>query len=152
MGGSPKCDGASAVQVHMTNTASTPAEALEGAYPVKVFKTALRDGSAGGGVHPGGMGVARELILLEDAVVSIQSERRHFAPKGVAGGGDGKCGSNLLRRLDGSEVILPGRCTFKAKKGETVIIKTPGGGGWGYPSPLTPHSNKGNPARTLEHS
>jgi N-methylhydantoinase B len=131
MGGSPKCDGASAVQVHMTNTASTPTEALESAYPVRVLKTALREGSGGAGAHAGGMGVTREFMVLEDAVVSIQSERRRFAPRGIAGGSDGKCGSNLLRRLDGSEVSLPGRCTFKAQKGQTVIINTPGGGGWG---------------------
>ncbi len=134
MGGSPRCDGASAVQVHMTNTASTPTEALESAYPVRVLKTALREGSGGAGAHPGGMGVARELMFLEDAVVSIQSERRRFPPKGLAGGKDGKCGSNMLRRNDGSEVPLPGRCTFKAQKGETVIINTPGGGGYGSPT------------------
>jgi len=131
MGGSPKCDGASAVQVHMTNTATTPVEALESAYPIRVVKTALRDGSGGEGFHPGGMGLAREFLFLEDAVVSIQSERRRLPPKGIGGGNDGKCGSNLLRRIDGTTIELPGRCTFNALKGERLIINTPGGGGWG---------------------
>lgn len=45
MGGNPKCDGASAVQIHMTNTATTPVETLESAYPIRVIKTSLRDGS-----------------------------------------------------------------------------------------------------------
>jgi N-methylhydantoinase B len=150
MGASPTCDGASAVQVHMTNTATTPTEALESAYPVRVLKTALRAGSGGAGVHSGGMGLCREILLLEDAVVSVQSERRRFPPQGIAGGRDGMCGSNLLRRIDGTEVSLPGRYTRKVQKGETIIIQTPGGGGWGHPPRprQAPHSNTDSPAKT----
>jgi N-methylhydantoinase B len=117
MGGGPRHRGASAVHVHMTNTATTPTEVLENAYPIRVLKTALREGSGGAGQHPGGMGVTRELLLLEDAVVSIQSERRRFPPKGIAGGSDAACGQNLLRRMDGAEVPLPSRTTFQASKG-----------------------------------
>jgi N-methylhydantoinase B len=134
MGAGPRYPGASGVHVHMTNTATTPTEVLENAYPIRILKTALREGSGGNGLHPGGMGVSRELLLLEDAVVSIQSERRRFPPKGIAGGSDGICGQNLLRRMDGTEMALPGRTTFQASKGETVVINTPGGGGWGKPS------------------
>ncbi|MDY6973790.1 MAG: hydantoinase B/oxoprolinase family protein [Thermodesulfobacteriota bacterium] len=131
MGGGPQCEGASGVHVHMTNTANTPTEVLESAYPVRVLKSALREGSGGSGLYSGGMGLTRELLLLENAVVSIQSDRRRFAPKGAAGGGDAKCGYNLLRRIDGTDELLPGRTTFQAYKGETIIINTPGGGGWG---------------------
>jgi N-methylhydantoinase B len=153
MGGSPHCNGASGVQVHMTNTANTPTEALESSYPLRVLQTALRDGSGGAGAHPGGLGVTREFELLEDAVVSIQSERRHFPPKGIAGGDDGMCGLNVLRRKDGTEVKLPGRCTFKAQKGERIVIKTPGGGGWGYSSnSAIPRSSKDSRARSQERS
>jgi N-methylhydantoinase B len=131
MGATPQSQGASGVHVHMTNTATTPTEVLENAYPIRVLSTKLRDGSGGAGLYSGGMGVTRELLFLEDAVVSIQSERRHLAPKGIAGGANGSCGKNVLRRLDGTEIPLPGRTTFQARKGETVIIHTPGGGGWG---------------------
>jgi N-methylhydantoinase B len=131
MGAGPGCQGASAVHVHMTNTATTPTEVLETVYPIRVLKTRLREGSGGTGLHPGGMGVTRELLLLEDAVVSIQSERRRFPPKGIAGGSDAACGQNLLRRRHGTEVSLPGRTTFQASKGDIIVINTPGGGGWG---------------------
>jgi N-methylhydantoinase B len=134
MGAGPQRRGASAVHVHMTNTATTPTEVLESAYPVRVLKTELREGSGGAGLHPGGMGITRELLLLEDAVVSIQSERRRFPPKGIAGGNDAACGENLLRRMDGTEVPLPSRITFQASKGETIVVNTPGGGGWGRSS------------------
>ena len=154
MGGSPKCDGASAVQVHMTNTATTPTEALESAYPVRVLKTAFREGSGGSGMHGGGMGLSRDILLLKKAVVSIQSERRRLAPRGLAGGQDAQCGSNCLRRIDGVEVDLPGRYTGEVQKGETLIIHTPGGGGWGHaPSSLpTPRSSKDSPAKSRERS
>jgi len=135
MGAGPQYDGASAVHVHMTNTATTPTEVLESAYPVRVLKTELRKGSGGIGLHAGGMGVSRELLLLEDTVVSIQSERRSFPPRGIAGGEDAACGENLLRHIDGTEKRLPGRTTFQASKGETIVINTPGGGGWGKRSP-----------------
>ncbi len=152
MGAGPQCHGASAVHVHMTNTANTPTEVLETVYPIRVLKTELREGSGGTGLHTGGMGVTRELLLLEDAVVSIQSERRRFPPKGIAGGGDARCGYNLLRRVDGTEVTLPGRYTFKALKGETLIINTPGGGGWGARNLSTQDSSTYNLARTREQA
>jgi N-methylhydantoinase B len=135
MGASPHSEGASGVQIHMTNTANTPTEVLESNYPVRILKTELRVGSGGKGLHAGGMGLTREVLLLEDTVISIQSERRRFPPRGIFGGGNGDCGQNLLRRIDGTEVKLPGRCTLQAAKGDTVIIRTPGGGGWGKRNP-----------------
>jgi len=154
MGATPQSDGASAVQTHMTNTANTPTEALETAYPIRVVKTALRDGSGGAGAHCGGMGITRELLLLEDAVVSIQSERRRFPPKGTGGGDNGMRGLNTLKRVDGTETTLPGRCTFRAQKGEGIVIHTPGGGGWGRPTTSlpTPHSSTGNRAKNQGRS
>lgn len=137
MGATPTSRGAGGVQVHMTNTANTPVEALENAYPLRILRTELRHGSGGTGIHPGGMGMVRELLLLEDAEVSIQSERRRFAPKGIRGGGDGQRGLNLWIREDGTETILPGRCTIRAKKGQRIVIHTPGGGGWGDPRKLS---------------
>ena len=131
MGGSPNHAGASAVQVHMTNTANTPVEVLETTYPLRILKTALREGSGGTGRNPGGLGITKEMLFRREAEVSIQSERRTFSPKGAAGGKDGKCGLNLLRSADGNERVLPARTTRTVAAGEVLIIQTPGGGGWG---------------------
>jgi N-methylhydantoinase B len=133
MGGTPQRQGADAVQVHMTNTANTPVEALESIFPLRVVRTALREDSGGDGFHAGGMGVTRELLLMERAEISIQSERRKLAPKGIAGGKDGKRGKNYFVSSDGTVNGLPGRCTFTAEKGTKIILQTPGGGGWGQP-------------------
>src|SRR5262249_8096780 len=58
-GACPDADGPSAVHVTMSNTLTTPAEALELAYPLRVERHALRPGSGGAGVHRGGDGVVR---------------------------------------------------------------------------------------------
>ena len=94
MGAAPGADGLSGVHVHMTNTLNTPAEALEYAYPLRVTRYELRRGSGGAGRWRGGDGVYREIELLADAVVTILSERRRYAPWGLAGGGPGATGEN----------------------------------------------------------
>ncbi|MCL4235981.1 MAG: hydantoinase B/oxoprolinase family protein, partial [Deltaproteobacteria bacterium] len=92
-------DGASAVQVHMTNTRITDIEVLEHRFPeVRVERFAIRRGSGGDGVRRGGDGVVRALRFLAPRLVTIFSERRTRAPFGLRGGGDGALGRNTLIR------------------------------------------------------
>src|SRR5689334_15081644 len=63
-GACPDADGPSAVHVAMSNTLSTPAEALELSYPLRVERHELRVGSRGAGLRRGGDGVVRELRVL----------------------------------------------------------------------------------------
>ena len=128
-GACPDADGPSAVHVAMSNTLSTPTEALELAYPIRVERNALRLGSGGPGRHSGGDGVVRELRVLEPCRLSIVSERRRHAPQGRQGGAPGAPGRNLL---NGEE--LPAKVTRDVRPGDVVRIETPGGGGYGSPS------------------
>lgn len=130
MGGGPQGPGLSGVHVNMTNSLNTPIEALEHAYPFRVRAYALRAGSGGAGRHPGGDGLRRDVQLLGDAEVSLLTERRHFPPRGLAGGEDGARGENVLIR-DGAEQTLPSKTTFFARAGDVISVRTPGGGGWG---------------------
>jgi 5-oxoprolinase (ATP-hydrolysing) len=126
------CAGASGVQVHMTNTRITDPEILEVRHPGVRLKTfTLRRCSGGDGRYPGGDGVIREMEFLKPGVVSILSERRVISPYGMGGGAPGQRGENLLRRADGSEERLPHRVVVKVASGDTVVIRTPGGGGFG---------------------
>jgi len=125
-GACPDADGPSGVHVTMSNTLTTPVEALELSYPLRVERYALRLGSGGAGAHRGGDGVVRELRVLEDCRLSILSERRARAPRGENGGGDGARGRNLL---NGRE--LPAKTTVDLSAGDVVTIETPGGGGRG---------------------
>ncbi len=130
MGAGPQGPGLSGVQTHMTNTLNTPVEALEHAYPIQVVRYGLRPGSGGPGRYSGGEGLVREIRLLTQARVSILSDRRENAPYGLAGGGPGKPGRNLLKR-SGKEKKLKGKVNLAALAGDVITIETPGGGGWG---------------------
>jgi N-methylhydantoinase B len=125
-GACPDADGPSGVHVTMSNTLTTPAEAIELAYPLRVRRHALRLGSGGEGLHRGGDGVIRELEALERCRASILSERRTHAPSGGAGGEPGAPGRNLL---NGRE--LAAKATAELEPGDVLRIETPGGGGWG---------------------
>jgi N-methylhydantoinase B len=127
-GACPGADGPSGVHVAMSNTLTTPVEALELGYPLRVRRHALRLGSGGAGRHRGGDGVVRELEILEPCRLSILSERRARAPQGAAGGDPGRPGRNLL---NGRE--LPAKSSRTLDAHDVVTIETPGGGGWGRP-------------------
>ncbi|MGH7475215.1 MAG: hydantoinase B/oxoprolinase family protein [Longimicrobiales bacterium] len=132
-GAGPRAAGLSAVHVHMTNSRNTPIEALEHAYPVRIRRYEIRRGSGGAGRHRGGDGVRRDVELLADAGVSLLTERRAHGPAGLAGGHDGAPGENVLLR-GGAASALPAKATLWLRAGDTISIRTPGGGGWGSPS------------------
>ena len=130
MGASPSTDGLSGVHVHMSNSLNTPIEALEHAYPVRITHYSLRRESGGAGMHRGGDGIQRDIELLTEMDVSILSERRTTAPHGINGGSDGARGENMLSRED-EENALPSKTTFRAKQGDVLSFRSPGGGGCG---------------------
>ncbi|RMG71775.1 MAG: 5-oxoprolinase [Nitrospirae bacterium] len=131
-GATADCNGASALQVHMTNTRITDPEVLEVRHPgVRLRRFMIRRGSGGKGLFSGGDGIIREIEFLKPAEVSVISERRNFSPYGLKGGEDGLKGVNLLRNGAGRIIRLPNRFTIRVKKGDSIIIKTPGGGGYG---------------------
>ena len=132
-GGLPYRDGMDGVHTHMTNTRNTPVEALELAYPLRVEEYRLIPGSGGAGLRRGGDGVRRSLRILAPAgVVSVISERRRHPPRGLEGGDDGRVGHNRLVRR-GRAHDLPGKATLPVRRGDLLVIETPGGGGWGAP-------------------
>jgi N-methylhydantoinase B len=130
MGARPIADGLSAVHTHMTNSLNTPVEALEYAYPLRVRRYAIRRGSGGAGKYCGGDGVIREVELLTDAQVTLLSDRRTIAPYGLAGGEAGQCGEAELLWAKQREQV-PGKFSRAALAGSRVVIRTPGGGGFG---------------------
>lgn len=129
MGACAGSDGLSGVQSHMTNTLNTPIESVESHYPLRVLRYGLRPGSGGRGRRSGGEGLVRELEFLARAQFTLLTERRHHAPRGLAGGGDAAPGRN---RLNGE--LLPPKCTGEAGPGDRLCVESPGGGGYGTPS------------------
>ncbi|KAJ5088134.1 hypothetical protein N7456_011750 [Penicillium angulare] len=138
-GAGPTWEGTSGVHTHMTNTRITDAEVFERRYPVLLREFSLRANSGGAGQHRGGDGVIRDIEFRIPVQVSILSERRVYHPYGLEGGEDAKCGRNLwVRRIQGPSgnweeriLNLGGKNSVQMQPGERIIIKTPGGGGWG---------------------
>ncbi|MCJ7754443.1 MAG: hydantoinase B/oxoprolinase family protein, partial [Thermoanaerobaculales bacterium] len=127
-------DGESGVHTHMTNTRITDPEVLEHRYPVRLHRFALRRGSGGSGRWRGGDGLIREYEFLAPLELSILSQHRVSAPYGVAGGGDGAVGRQVVLRADGTRHELDGIDGCEVAPGDRLVLETPGGGGWGAAS------------------
>ena len=125
-GASRSGDGPSGVHVGMSNTLNTPVEALELEYPLRVERYELDYGSGGEGEHRGGDGIVRSVRVLAPASLSLLTDRRRHAPKGIDGGGDGRPGANLL-----GDEELPPKASRELSAGDVVTVRTPGGGGAG---------------------
>jgi N-methylhydantoinase B len=133
MGARPYRDGADAVRVHASGASNLPVEALEHAYPFRVERYALWDGSGGDGKYRGGMGVVRDYrVLADDVTVSLSSERQHVAADGIAGGEAGRTGEFVFNPGRSDERKLPSAAGEIALPRDCVLrIATPGGGGCG---------------------
>jgi N-methylhydantoinase B len=88
----------------------------------------MRSGSGGAGKFRGGLG---QDILLESEsarpiVASFMAERTRFPAPGFAGGADGGLGDV---KLNGRSIDH--RKQYVLKKGDRVLVSTPGGGGYG---------------------
>ena len=135
-GAGPWGPGADGTHSHMTNTRNTPVEAFELAYPLRVVEYALRVGSGGAGRYRGGWGLRRVLeVTTDDATAALVTERRRHAPPGAAGGGPGAPGRNALQRADGGGVEEPleAKTTVRLRRGDRLVVETPGGGGYSVP-------------------
>jgi 5-oxoprolinase (ATP-hydrolysing) len=130
-GAGPDHDGTSAVQTHMTNSRLTDPEILEARLPVRLDEFAIRRGSGGAGRHRGGDGVVRRITFLEPMRANMLANRRKVAPRGLCGGGDAKPGQNWVERADGRREDLSASASAEMLPGDSFVILTPGGGGFG---------------------
>ncbi|GAA2811586.1 hydantoinase B/oxoprolinase family protein [Streptomyces showdoensis] len=126
-------DGADAVQTHMTNSRLTDPEILEWRHPVRVEAFAVREGSGGRGRRHGGDGVERRIRFLEPMTVALLTGHRRVPPYGMAGGEPGALGANTVERADGTVDRLDGVDSTEVGPGDVLVVRTPGGGGYGPP-------------------
>lgn len=143
-GAGPDWEGTSGVHTHMTNTRITDAEVFERRYPVMLREFSLRPNTGGNGQHRGGDGVIRDIEFRIPVQVSILSERRVYHPYGLHGGEDAACGQNIwVRKVNKvvkggesheeqwREINMGAKNTAFMQPGERIIVRTPGGGGYG---------------------
>uniref|UniRef100_UPI00398E6E08 5-oxoprolinase isoform X2 n=1 Tax=Pristiophorus japonicus TaxID=55135 RepID=UPI00398E6E08 len=149
-GAGPRWAGRGGVHTHMTNTRITDPEILEKRYPVVLKRFELNRGSGGKGRHRGGDGVIRELLFRERMLLSVLTERRAFQPYGLDGGEPGARGLNLLVREDGRTINLGAKTSVSVSPGDTFLLQTPGGGGWGWAEDVT-ETREGLPESVSEN-
>jgi len=97
---------------------------------------ALRIDGGGEGARRGGVGIQREVRLIdEEGTYSVLSDRAVIPPWGILGGKSGK--PYHLSVCRGQEIIefeTPGKITgYPIQRDDTVVMCSSGGGGYGDP-------------------
>lgn len=135
-GASIHYDGLSGVQVNMTNTSNMPIEATELEFnKILARKYELKEDSGGAGKNRGGLGIERELEIMQDNILYTGLGDRHkFHPWGLEGGLDGEVGSFWRISKDGKKTKMGHKTSsLSLKKGDVIRVVTPGAGGYGNP-------------------
>ena len=102
-----------------------------GIIPVRLLNFFYQKKNSGGkrGKWKGGNGSVREIEFLQNLDFTILSNRRKIAPFGLKGGKRREKRKKLFKK-NKSLKLLPSSCQIKVKKGQSIIIFTPGGGGF----------------------
>ena len=119
---------------------TTPTEVNEVTAPLIITRREYRDGSAGAGVHRGGLGQVVEIVHAEGApfILSKMFDRIRHPARGRRGGQEGAPGRVYIK--DGEE--LRGKGLDIVPAGATLVMETPGGGGIGDPDGRDPDSKR----------
>ena len=133
-GGGNGHDGASATACHLSNLHVTPIEILESEYPCRINRFDLLPDTGGAGRWRGGLSMAREYELLEDAVVIRRYDKAKFPPSGVDGGKAGGGARFTIRLGTEQEYVTPSSGRYEMKAGDRFLLQTAGGGGCGDPA------------------
>jgi N-methylhydantoinase B len=130
MGATDSNDGQSAY-AWPSNVSNVPVELIERNSPLVVHRKELRPGSGGAGRFRGGLGQEVEFEVTSDMPVGVifMAERCRFPASGMQGGNAGALGEVCI---DGEPVDY--RRNVVLRKGQHILLRTPGGGGLGPPA------------------
>ena len=113
-----------------------PSEEHESIFPIVVEEIAIRPDSGGAGAHRGGAGVTmRVRLLAQSAEYSVTCDRAIIPPWGTLGGASAAPICNTWESA-GSPTIafhLGKVSSYPLAKGDEVIYRAAGGGGYGDP-------------------
>lgn len=129
-GARPGKDGLS-VTSYPSGVRGTPIEILEAAMPMVFWKKEIRPKSGGQGQWTGGDGVELMAQNCSDRTIDLLAafDRIHHPARGIDGGRDGAPGYVGLSTGE----TLSGKGLQPILPGQTLVIRTPGGGGIGKP-------------------
>ena len=128
-------DGVSATAFHLSNCKTAPVEIIESEFPTRVERFEMIPDSGGAGRWRGGLGFARDYLILADEVrFSMRTDKHDIAPFGSDRGMNGGKGSCIVNPGQADERRLPSRFgDYRLGKGTLLRLERPGGGGLGDP-------------------
>jgi N-methylhydantoinase B len=141
MGGNPNGDGLSNGCNTIGASRNGSVEIIEQSVPILFDRYALREGSSGDGKFRGGLGIEAAIRLRDGtAYLTVFGDRGLDGPYGAQGGKPGATADHEFSR---------GGKSFKAphgtkidrlyiKPGDGVVVRSPGGGGYGDPAKRAP--------------
>jgi N-methylhydantoinase B len=135
-GGRSLKDGVDSAGAHVLGSGigGLPVEACEVHNPLLYESYSLWTDSGGAGKFRGGLGVRKEIRMLEDCLINVRADRIKYPPPGVLGGDAGKGGGYVLNEGTAAERRLPSKTTrVPVRAGEVLTVFTAGGGGFGPP-------------------
>ena len=132
-GGGTGHDGTSGTATHLSNLHITPIEILESEFPCRITRFDLLADSGGAGQWRGGLSVAREYELLENATVVRRYDKSRFPPAGLAGGKAGQGARFVIRVGSSNAYETPSSGRYEMRAGERFLLQSAGGGGYGAP-------------------
>lgn len=120
------------------NIGNHPVEVLESRYPVRIRRFEIRQDSAGAGKFRGGLGSVKDYQMLAEADLQVPGDRVKLPPFGLMGGGPAMPTQYVRLSADGTEEMLHTKRAYVLHSGDTLSVRTPGGGGLHDPSERDP--------------
>lgn len=135
MGARPDKDGLSAT-AFPSGIRGTPVEIIESSSPIIIHQKELKPDSGGPGKYRGGLGQVIRIGVRTGNPWRFPTmyDRTRFAPRGLAGGGDGAKGGIYL---NGTQPLAP-KHMYNLEPDDIVTLHLPGGGGYGDPAQRDP--------------
>ncbi|MBY0331076.1 MAG: hydantoinase B/oxoprolinase family protein [Acetobacteraceae bacterium] len=130
MGGNGRRDGQTTLS-WPSNVSSTSIEISEHIAPLRFRHKRLRPDSGGPGRHRGGLGqeIESEVPNGTPIAASFLAERTIFPAFGIEGGAAGAAGALLI-----NGAAQDPKRQYALRRGDSVTLRTPGGGGHGPPA------------------
>jgi len=117
---------------NQTNGKVGSLEMIETEFPIRVEEFSVKRDSGGSGEFTGGHGFRRRYRLIEgQAAITLRSSKHRVVPQGAVGGGDGLPGHCEVTLKGQGRVLATMESGVVIHPGDTLLIETPGGGGFG---------------------
>jgi len=136
-------DGVHANECTVGYLRNTPVESVEAEIPLTMTEVAVATESFGHGEYRGGGAVIMRLeAMIDGLIITIRGmDRFQNRPWGALGGTEGQSGGNQLIR-DGKATQIDSFDVLELNKGDILLLRSPGGGGFGDPANRDPEATR----------